>query len=60
LAFFFVSPSLFSFGILIVFFILYDKMTTYEEKSLTQILGEDYIAYQKRVPKWFPKLLSRS
>jgi protein-S-isoprenylcysteine O-methyltransferase Ste14 len=60
LAFFFVSPSLFSFGILIVFFILYDKMTTYEEKSLTQILGEEYIAYKKRVPKWFPKLFSRS
>jgi protein-S-isoprenylcysteine O-methyltransferase Ste14 len=31
-------------------------MTTYEEKSLIQILGEEYIAYQKRVPKWFPKL----
>jgi len=60
LAFFFVSPSLLSIGILLVFFILYDKMATYEEKSLTQILGEDYIAYKKRVPKWFPKLFSRS
>ena len=60
LAFFFVSPSLLSIGILLVFFILYDKMTTCEEKSLTQILGEDYIAYKKRVPKWFPKLFSRS
>lgn len=60
LAFFFVSPSLLSIGILLVFFIIYNKMTTYEEKSLTQILGEEYIAYQKRVPKWFPKLFSRS
>ena len=60
LAFFFVSPSLLSIGILLAFFIIYNKMTTYEEKSLTQILGEDYIAYKKRVPKWFPKLFSRS
>jgi protein-S-isoprenylcysteine O-methyltransferase Ste14 len=60
LAFFFAIPSLLSIGILLVFFILYDRMATYEEKSLTQILGEEYIAYRKRVPKWFPKLLSRS
>jgi len=60
LALFFASPSLLSIGILLVFFILYNKMATYEEKNLIQILGEDYIAYQKRVPKWFPKLLSRS
>jgi protein-S-isoprenylcysteine O-methyltransferase Ste14 len=60
LAFFFASPSLLSIGVLLVFFILYDKMAAYEEKSLTQILGEEYVAYQKRVPKWFPKLFSRS
>jgi protein-S-isoprenylcysteine O-methyltransferase Ste14 len=60
LAFFFASPSLLSIGILLAFFIIYNKMTTYEEKNLIQILGEEYIAYQKRVPKWFPKLLSRS
>ena len=60
LAFFFASPSLLSLGILLIFFIFYNKITTYEEKSLTQILGEEYIAYQKRVPKWFPKLFSIS
>jgi len=60
LAFFFVSPSLLSIGILVVFFIFYNKMAAYEEKSLTKILGEEYVAYQKRVPKWFPKLFSRS
>ena len=60
LAFFFASLSLLSLGILVVFFIFYNKMTTYEEKSLIQILGEEYIAYQKRVPKWFPRLFSRS
>jgi len=60
LAFFFVSPSLLSLGILVAFFVFYNKMATYEEKSLIQILGEEYIAYQKRVPKWFPRLFSRS
>jgi protein-S-isoprenylcysteine O-methyltransferase Ste14 len=60
LAFFFASSSLLSLGILVVFFIFYNKMAAYEEKSLTQMLGEEYVAYQKRVPKWFPKLFSRS
>jgi protein-S-isoprenylcysteine O-methyltransferase Ste14 len=56
LGLFFVSPSLFSFGVWLAFFILYDKMATYEEKDLIRILGEEYVAYQKRVPKWFPRI----
>jgi len=55
LGFFFISPSLLSFGIWLAFFILYDKMVIYEEKDLIRIFGEEYIAYQKRVPKWFPR-----
>ncbi len=56
LSFLFFSVSLLSVGIWMVFFIVYDRMATYEEKSLIQMLGEEYIAYQKRVPKWFPRL----
>ena len=56
LGFFFISPSLLSFGVWLAFFILYDKMATYEEKDMIRILGEEYIAYQKRVPKWFPHI----
>lgn len=56
LSFLFVSFSLVSIGIWIVFFIFYDRMATYEEKSLIEILGKQYIAYQKRVSKWLPKL----
>jgi len=52
----FFSVSLLSVGIWMAFFIFYDRMATYEEKSLIQILGEEYTAYQKRVPKWFPRL----
>jgi len=56
LGFLFVSPSLFSLGVWLGFFFFYDKMATYEEKDLIRILGEEYTRYQKRVPKWFPKL----
>jgi protein-S-isoprenylcysteine O-methyltransferase Ste14 len=57
---FFANLSVVSFLVWLVFFIFYDKMATYEEKDLVRIIGEEYIAYQKRVPKWLPKLRSRS
>jgi protein-S-isoprenylcysteine O-methyltransferase Ste14 len=60
LGFFFAIPSLLSLIVWIAFFILYDRMATYEEKDLIQKLGEDYIAYKRRVPKWFPKLSHRN
>ena len=60
LGLFFVSPSLLSFGVWLMFFILYDKMAAYEEKDLIRIIGENYIAYQKRVPKWFPRARLRT
>jgi len=55
LGFFFITPSLLSLGVWTAFFIFYDKMATYEEKDLIRILGEEYITYQRRVPKWFPR-----
>ena len=56
LSFLFISLSLLSIGIWIAFFMFYDRMATYEEKSIIQILGEEYVDYQKRVAKWFPRL----
>jgi protein-S-isoprenylcysteine O-methyltransferase Ste14 len=56
LAFLFISVSLASLVIWIAFFIFYDRMATYEEKSLIEILGEQYTAYQKRVSKWLPRV----
>jgi protein-S-isoprenylcysteine O-methyltransferase Ste14 len=56
LAFLFISVSLASIVIWIGFFIFYDRMATYEEKSLIEILGEQYTAYQKCVSKWVPSL----
>jgi len=54
LGFFFFIPSLLSLAIWILFFALYDRIATYEEKDLVRILGDAYLAYQKRVPKWLP------
>ncbi len=54
IAFIFISVSLSSIVIWIGFFVFYDSMATYEEKSLIEILGEPYVAYQKRVSKWLP------
>ena len=56
LGFFFLSSSLLSFGVWLAFFILYDKMATYEEKDLIRVLGEEYVAYQERVAKWLPRI----
>jgi len=54
LAFLFAGFSLLSFAVWIAFFVFYDRMATYEENSLMKILGEEYIAYRKRVSKWLP------
>jgi protein-S-isoprenylcysteine O-methyltransferase Ste14 len=56
LAFLLISFSLVSLVIWVAFFVFYDRMATYEERSLTEILGEQYTSYQKRVSKWLPKV----
>lgn len=56
LSFLFISFSLLSAGVWVAFFIFYDRMATYEERSLVQILGQEYVEYQKRVAKWFPRI----
>ena len=56
LAFIFINFSLVSIAIWIAFFIFYDNLATYEEKSLIGILGEAYIAYQKQVSKGLLKV----
>lgn len=59
LGFFFAIPSLLSLAVLILFFAFYNKMATYEETDLVKRLGEEYAAYQKRVPKWIPRFTRR-
>jgi len=47
-----VKFSLIAFSIWVVYFVLCDWMTTYEEKDLLRVLGKQYADYQSRVPKW--------
>ncbi len=59
LGLFFLSPSLASFVIWMAFFVFYDRMAAYEEEDLVRVIGDDYIEYQRRVPKWLPRIRSR-
>lgn len=54
LGFFFATLSLLSLLVWVGLFFFYDRMATYEEQDLCRILGEEYLNYQKRVPKWLP------
>lgn len=48
--------SLFSLVYWIGVFMACDHFATYEENDLIRIFGEEYVEYQKRVPKWIPKI----
>ena len=54
---FFWSFSLISISIWVGFLFFYDRMASYEEEDLIRIFGENYMEYQRRVGKWFPKLV---
>ena len=50
------SISIISIVLFIIIFFVYNKMVNYEEKKLEEIFGNEYLEYQKKVPKWIPKL----
>ena len=54
LGFLCISTSLSATIVLIIFFIIYDRMTMFEECDLEQRLGEEYRSYKQRVSKWVP------
>lgn len=54
----FLSFSLISVFPWLITFILYNKIAVYEEKELERLLGDEYYEYQKKVPRWIPKLSS--
>lgn len=56
LGFLLLSASLIAFVVWMLFFIFMDRMAAYEEEDLIRILGEEYVSYQHRVPRWFPRL----
>jgi protein-S-isoprenylcysteine O-methyltransferase Ste14 len=52
------SFSLISIIVWIIIIILYDKLATFEENDLKTLYKEVYTEYQKKVPKWIPKIKS--
>ena len=60
LGFFLATLSLLSLLVWAGLFIFYDRMATYEERDLRRILGEQYLGYQERVPKWLPRVRRKS
>jgi len=52
----FATLSVAAFLVSVALFVSYDRFTAYEEEMLVDELGEEYREYQRRVPKWFPKL----
>lgn len=48
--------SLLSLIPIIIGFFIYDRMAEYEEKGLEEKLGQEYLEYKKKVPKWFLRL----
>ncbi|MCW4045405.1 MAG: DUF1295 domain-containing protein [Candidatus Bathyarchaeota archaeon] len=56
LGFFLATLSVLSLLVWVGFLIFFDKMATYEERDLVRILGEQYLNYQRQVPKWLPRM----
>jgi protein-S-isoprenylcysteine O-methyltransferase Ste14 len=52
LGFFFTTLSILSLLVWVGLFVFLDRMATYEERDLYRILGEQYLNYQRQVPKW--------
>lgn len=50
------TASLFSLGLLVMIFLFYNYIATYEEKWLDERFGEDYRSYKKRTGKWMPRI----
>ena len=52
--------SLISLGFLVVIFVFYDYLATFEEKQLEEKFGPEYLSYKKKTPKWLPCLRSQT
>lgn len=50
------TVSLFSFGLLILIFLFYNFIATYEERIMEMKFGDEYRKYKSKTWKWFPKI----
>ena len=49
-------PTLFSVGLFPVIVLFYSLLARSEEKRVIEQFGEEYRAYQQRVPMFFPRM----
>jgi protein-S-isoprenylcysteine O-methyltransferase Ste14 len=50
------TTSLFSLALLVVVFVFYNYIASYEEQLLEAKFGEEYRNYKKRTGKWMPRI----
>ena len=55
-AFIIAIPSLLSVAVLLLNFVFYNMMASYEEGLLVDMFGSEYLNYRKEVGRWLPKL----
>jgi len=60
LGFFLAIPSILAFMIWIAFFLVYNKMATYEENDLIRILGEDMPLTKNECQNGFPDYFGKA
>ena len=53
------TASLFSLVLLMVIFLFYNYIATYEERLMKMKLGKDYVSYKNRTGKWLPRMGGR-
>jgi protein-S-isoprenylcysteine O-methyltransferase Ste14 len=50
------TASLFSLVLLVMIFIFYNHIASYEERLLLEKFGENYETYKKKTGKWVPRI----
>jgi len=50
------TASLFSLALLVMIFLFYNYIASYEEKLMEVKFGEDYVSYKNRTGKWIPRI----
>jgi protein-S-isoprenylcysteine O-methyltransferase Ste14 len=50
------TASLFSLALLLIIFLFYNYIASYEERLMEIKFGEEYMAYEKRTGKWMPRI----
>jgi protein-S-isoprenylcysteine O-methyltransferase Ste14 len=49
------TASLFSLALLLIIFLFYNYIASYEERLMEIKFGEDYMTYKKTTGKWIPR-----